>query len=182
MIKSVKTFVWEEFTVTAADSKGRKYNITADGEHIIIPPESIASDAEYIEISDSELCARAGDEGCYIIADVEHRGSHICKFRSRSDYEIVTKQDLMPIFGIKKADVFIMGIVEGMKQNFFIAAGIKNGGYYLKLRFEITGFGAYEPIKIRFVTLDSRSDYTAMAKYYRDINLAAATAYRCASA
>lgn len=61
--------------MTAADSKGRKYNITADGEHIIIPPESIANDAEYIEISDSEFCARAGDEGCYIIADVEHRGS-----------------------------------------------------------------------------------------------------------
>lgn len=171
MIKSVKTFVWEEFTVTAADNKGRKYNITADGEHMIIPPESIANDAEYIEISDSKFCARAGDEGCYIIADVEHHGSHICKFRSRSDYEIVTKQDLMPIFGIKKADVFIMGIVEGMKQNFFIAAGIKDGGYYLKLRFEITGFGAYEPIKIRFVTLDSRSDYTAMAKYYREYQL-----------
>ena len=62
--------------MTAADSKGRKCNITADGEHIIIPPESIANDAEYIEISDSEFCARAGDEGCYIIADVEYRRRH----------------------------------------------------------------------------------------------------------
>ena len=155
----------------ALDSSGREYAVNYSGNVISILSEQIPDDVSYIEITDGSFEASAGDEGCYVIADVWHRGSYICKFTDKPDCEILEKQDLMPIFGIFKSDRNIMGIVEGLKQNFYISAGVKDGKYYLKLRFEITDFGACEDIKIRIIDLGEGADYNDMAKVYRNYQL-----------
>ena len=155
----------------ALDNLGNIYEIKKNGANIIIPKEQIPLDAQYIDINDDSFNAICGEAGWYAVADVEHKGSHLCKFTDKKDYEIVTKQDLMPIFGIKKADMCLLGIVEGMKQNFYVVVGVKDGKYYFKLRFEITKFGAKEDIVIKLVYLENQCDYNDMATEYRKYQL-----------
>ena len=45
--------------------------------------------------------AKVGDEGYYLIADVNKCGSHMCHFTDKEDQEYILEQSLMPIFGIK---------------------------------------------------------------------------------
>ena len=155
----------------ASDNTGKIYEIKKNGTDIIIPKEQISTDIDYIDITDDTFEADCGENGWYAIADVEHRGSYLCKFTDKKDYEFVTKQDLMPIFGIKKQDICLLGIVEGMKQNFYAVVGVKNGRYYFKLRFEITEFGATEDIRVKLLYLDNSCGYSEMAAKYRKYQL-----------
>ena len=155
----------------ATDNFGKEYEILRFENDIIIPKERISADVRYIDITSDRFLAQAGDDGYYVIADVEHRGSHLCRFSKKSDVEQIIKQDLMPIFGVKNRFGTFLGIVKGLKQNFYIVAGTKNGKYYLKLRFIMTRFGAHEDIKIGMIQLQDDADYCQMASVYREYQL-----------
>ena len=63
----------------------------------------------------------------------------MCYFNDKPDSERIFKQDLMPIFGVKKADKTTLVIVEGLKYEFSIVVGVKNGAYYIYPRFYLNG-------------------------------------------
>ena len=153
------------------DNLGNKYIIHCSNDDYVLKRADILSDAEYIEFSDEIFNANVGDDGYYVVADCDKKGSYICKFNKHKDYEIVLKQNLMPIFGIKNNNGCILGIVKELKQNFYVVAGTKNGKYYFKLRFEITKFGAYEDIRFSLIRLSDDAGYSEMANTYRDYQL-----------
>lgn len=125
----------------------------------------------YIEITDESFNAKVGDEGYYVIADCQNKGSYLCKFTNHADYEIELKQNLMPIFAVKKSGDTVLGIAKGLDYNFYVVVGIKDNCYYLKIRFEITDFGAYEDISFSLTSLGSDADYCKMASAYREYQL-----------
>lgn len=157
------------------DNNKKVYNAEFKDNRIVIPHNQISKDIEYIDIIVDEFNAKTGDEGYYVVADVvkdaQHRGSHIVKFTEKPDYEIVSKQDLLPIFGVKINDKCFLGIVESVKQNFFSVVGIKNGNYYSHIRFEVTDFGISEDIVLYIVDLGKDADYNTMANFYREYQL-----------
>lgn len=155
----------------AYDNNGKTYEVLTKNDEIYIPKNSIPDTVDYIEISDDSFNASAGDDGYYVVADVDRKGSHLCKFTVKSDNECITKQDLMPVFGIKKANKCIFGIATGLRHNFYVVLGVKDNKYYFKLRFEITAMGAYEDIRIKLINLESDADYNTMAAVYRNYKL-----------
>lgn len=46
--------------------------------------------------------AKTGENGYYVIADFDKKGSRLCFFNDKPDDERIYKQDLMPIFGGRK--------------------------------------------------------------------------------
>lgn len=158
-------------TLKALDNLNREYEIKRCGEDFIINKEEIHDDTEFIEISAAEFNAVSGDNGYYVIADCDNKGSYLCRFNERQDCNVLYKQNLMPIFGIKNRFGCTLGIVKGLRQNFYVAAGVKDNNYYFKLRFEITTFGADEDIRFSLISLKEDADYTEMANIYRDYQI-----------
>lgn len=140
-------------------------------KRITIKREDIAPDTEFVEIPFTEWDAKTGDEGYYLIADVNKCGSHKCYFTEKEDQEYILQQSLMPIFGVKNREGFTMLIAEGMKCAFHMRVGVKDGNYYAVPRFVLDGDVPYEDISLIKVDLGKEADYSDMANYYREYQL-----------
>ena len=138
---------------------------------IVIKREDIAQGEEFVEIPFDEWNAEVGDEGYYLVADTDKRGSHICYFTEKEDQEYILKQSLMPIFGVKNQDGFTMIIAEGMKCAFRMRVGVKDGHYYAIPRFVLDGDEPFEDISLLKVEFGKEADYSDMANYYREYQL-----------
>lgn len=138
---------------------------------IVIKKEEVAVGTKYLEIPFKEWNAQVGDEGYYIIADVNKCGSHMCYFSEKENQEYILPQSLMPIFGVKTQEGFTMVIAEGMKCVFHMRVGVKEGHYYAVPRFVLDGDEPYEDISLLKVELGKDADYSDMTNYYRDYQL-----------
>lgn len=140
-------------------------------KRIVIKREEVAEGTEFVEIPFEEWNAKVGDEGYYLIADVNKCGSHMCHFTDKEDQEYILEQSLMPIFGIKNKDGFAMIIAEGMKCAFRMRVGVKDGNYYAIPRFVLDGDMPFEDISLLKVEFGQDTDYSDLANYYRDYQL-----------
>lgn len=138
---------------------------------ITIPKERIGSGVEYIEINSDYFTANAGDDGYYVVATVYGNGSHICKFTEKEDEELILKQNLMPIVGIKKKDCTLLVTAEGMKSGFYVRVGVKDNKYFLALRFVLDKNEPYEDVSLDIRKLADNADYNDMAREYRQYQL-----------
>lgn len=155
----------------AVDNSKSEYKISNASDIFTIKSADVSSGAEYLDIYDDSFCANAGDDGYFVIADRNSKGSYLCRFKDRSDYEKTYRQSLMPIFGIKTSKKTVLAIVCGDEAQFNIVFGVKDGKYYIHPRFDFSDGAPYEDIKIRFITLDPSCGYVDMAKEYRKYQL-----------
>lgn len=123
----------------ALDNFGCIYHVNEKEGTYTVNKSDIPEGLEYIDLIDETLFANEGDEGYYVIADFEKKGSRLCYFNQKSDNERIFKQDLMPIFGVKKTDVFYLVIVQGFKYEFSLVFGVNKGRYYIYPRFHLNG-------------------------------------------
>lgn len=152
------------------DNNGKVYNAVIKDEKIILKKEEI-NQVQYIEFMFEEFSAEVGEEGYYVIADAKNCGSQLCFFNKKDDEEHIFKQNLMPIMGIKKKEQTVLMIVEGMKNEFYVRAGIKEGKYYIAARFVLDGDPAYEDILFIIHGFENTCDYNDMGAYYRDYQI-----------
>jgi len=155
----------------ASDNAGKKYSILEENGVYSLKREDVPEGLEYIDLCDESLFARVGDDGYYVIADADKKGSRLCFFNEKKDGERIYKQDLMPIFGVKKSGLCILAIVEGFKYEFSLVFGIKNDQYYIYPRFYLNGNIPYENISIRMIALENDATYSDMAVAYRNYQL-----------
>ena len=157
------------------DNKGNIYipetetngNITK----IILKKDKVAEGVDYIEFTDDIFSANAGDDGYYVIADVHNAGSYLCRFTDKKDEEIILKQNLMPVMGIKKTNYTALVIAVGMKSCFHICVGVKDNKYFAALRFVLDKNVPYEDISFEVHQLNDNADYNDMAREYRKYQL-----------
>ena len=154
-----------------SDNNGRNYTAIEYSNTYTVSKEKIPKGVEYIDFIAEEFDAKSGDSGYYVIADYEKKGSRLCFFNDKPDCERIFRQDLLPIFGVKKADRTLLMIVEGMKYEFSIVVGVKNNEYYIYPRFYLKGKTVYEDICIRVLPLDKDTTYSDMAVAYRNYKL-----------
>ncbi len=157
------------------DNSGKIYEpiVNDNGEicRITIPKNKIEKGIEFVEINMDAFAANAGEEGYYVIADVNKVGSYLCRFDKKEDEELVLKQNLMPIAGIKKQEYAALIIVTGMKNCFHVRVGVNNNKYFLALRFVLDKNKPYEDISLEIHRLDNNADYNDMAREYRKYQL-----------
>lgn len=153
------------------DNAGREYAISENGESYEIKASGILPDCKYVDIKTDLFAAKCGENGYYVIADVNKRGSRLVRFKSRPDAEKVLKQNLMPIFGVKNSNGCFLVIAEGYKYEMSVVFGVKDGEYYIYPRFCFPGGIPYEDISIRVIRLAEDADYSDMAVKYREYKL-----------
>lgn len=155
----------------ASDNLGNTYGVKVSGDLITVSRDSIPEGLEYIDIKDDRFCAKAGDEGYYVIADADAKGSRLCRFNNKKDGERVYKQNLMPIFGVKKKEFCTLAIAVGFKAELHIVFGVKDSEYYIYPRYYLKGLKPYEDISIKLVPLSPGDGYSEMAVAYRNYQL-----------
>ncbi len=156
---------------TASDNAGKKYNVSVNGDVYTVKRTDISEDLEYIDLIDESFFAQKGESGYYVIADFDKKGGRLCFFNEKPDNERIFKQDLMPLFGVKKDGNCTLVIVEGFKYEFSIVVGVKDGKYYIHPRFYLNGNVPYEDICIKLISLESDATYSDMAIAYRNYQL-----------
>ena len=154
-----------------SDDLGNEYQLKCDGDLYTISRDDVPEGLEYIDIVDEKLFAKCGDEGYFVIADAGGKGSRLCKFNEKVDDERVYKQNLMPIFGVKKSEFSVFGIADGYSHEFHIVFGVKDGQYYIYPRFMLYGLKPYEDISIKLIKMPVGSGYSEMGVYYRNYRL-----------
>jgi len=154
-----------------SDNSGIEYIAKEENNIFTINKEEIPIDIEYLDFTSEDFSAKSGDKGYYVIADYDKKGSRLCFFNDKPDCERIFKQDLMPIFGVKKADKTQLIIVEGLKYEFSIVVGVKDSKYYIYPRFYLKDKIAYEDICIRVLNMDKNATYSDMAVAYRNYKL-----------
>ncbi len=145
--------------------------VIADGVRLTVKKGAVPTGTKAVRFDIPYFNATAGDDGYYVIADIDHRGSQLCYFREKDNYDVSYKQDLMPIWGVKTSNGTVLGVADGMKYCLYMHLGIRDGEYYLYPEFILDGDEPYEDISIELYTLGTEADYSAMGRKYRNLQL-----------
>lgn len=93
-------------------------------------------------------------------------------FIERPDAEQIKTGVLMPIFGVLNPRGCFVAIVTGMKHEYQMITGVKDGVYYIYPRFRLEGEEAPEDISVEYHYLTGNdADYSGMARRYRKYQL-----------
>ena len=153
------------------DDQGRIYEPIQKGEQIILKKEMIDKNVDYVEVLFDEWEAVIGEPGYYVIADYERFGSYLCYFQEKEERELIVKQNMMPILGVKNKQGCYLVIVHGMKNVFYVRTRLELGKYQIAARFLLQKEIPYEDISFSIASLGMAAEYSDMATYYRNYQL-----------
>ncbi len=134
-----------------------------------ISKEDVDENVLHIDFLYDYFNAKCGDDG-YFISNFEIDGTFLTRFTPRDDYEQKKAFSFVGCYGWNKGKEGIVGIITGMRCDFGMVLGVKDGLYYTYPRFYIDGDKMYEDIKVEFYTLEDGT-YSNMAKVYREYQL-----------
>lgn len=158
--------------IKVVDEQKNKIDFEIKDNSIIISQKDIPVGCKYVEVEDIATRAKIGDDGYYVIADADGKGSRLCQFKPRkNDGERVYIQRLMPLCGAKTKDTCRMYVAEKSAAIFHVVYGLSDGDYSIKARFVFDGAEAYEDIVIKVFDFDSDCGYSDMAVKYREYKL-----------
>lgn len=146
--------------------------IDEPSESFILRKEDIPSGVRHIDVMPEFFTAKTGEDGFLLIPSIE--GSHysaLTCFKPREDCEEIFPESSMTFYAYRRGTRAVMAIVSGMRYEYSLVIGVRDGGYYLYPRFVLEGAGAYEDIEIRFVHFHGNTRYPEMARAYRDFQL-----------
>ncbi len=153
------------------DDRGRLYPYIEQGDVIRVERERLGTDIEFLELDFEEYTAAVGEEGYYLIGDVEHSGSRLCRFTEKAEGEFLLRQELLPLFGVKKAGLCRLIVCEGMRFDFYVRIGLKDGNFYIRAHIKLHGDLPSEDPSFRIFTLSPMAGYSEMAAAYRNRRL-----------
>lgn len=135
-------------------------------------------DIDYTKVSSidcfcDEFFATAGEDGYFVVPHGrEQADSFLCCFKNRPDDEFVAQGGIMPIFGVKKGDRAILGIITGMRFSYDLYVTVTDNRYCLYQKFHINGKPLEENIQIEYHTLHGEdASYSGIARKYREYRL-----------
>ena len=143
-----------------------------DGRAIAsLKKESLPKDSEYVDFLYDAYHSTACDSG-FMLAPrgTKEGGTVLCKFHERDeDIEYISDSNYMPIFGFGTDERCVFAVVTGMRYDYCIVMGVKDGEYYIYPRFFVDSKNCFEDISIDLYDLPVGSDYNDMADIYREL-------------
>lgn len=162
----------QKLRFTFMDGTEKIREIDDPSDHFVLSKKDIPAGVKHIDLMPDLFTAETGGEGFLFIPSIE--GSHysaLTFFREREDQEEIFPDSSMPIYACRRGKQTVMAIVTGMKYDYSIVLGIRNGKYYLYPRFILDGAEAYEDIEIHFLRFSGETRYPEMARAYRNFRL-----------
>lgn len=143
-----------------------------DGRAIAsLKKEALPKDSEYVDFLYDAYHSTACESG-FMLAPrgTKEGGTVLCKFHERDeDIEYISDSNYMPIFGFGTDERCVFAVVTGMRYDYRIVMGVKDGEYYIYPRFFVDSKNCFEDISIDLYELPVGSDYNDMAAIYREL-------------
>ena len=126
---------------------------------------------DYIDFLPDTFFANEQDEGYFIIPNVNYcRLVRFSECGKEGHYE--SDRFSTRLFGFLKNGIGYVGFVTGMRHEYKLVCGKKDGKYYYFLRFPLEKRAPYEDISMVIHTLNGEdADYNGMAVWYRAYGL-----------
>ncbi len=166
-----------KFNFKSGHSETREFQ--HPGDVLLMKKADIPEDTESIEILIGDFSSVAGEEGFFIIPNIQEKiaanSSHaaLTYFSKRPDTESVFPANLMPVFAVNHGNDASLAVVSGMSLEYYLVCGVKGGKYYLYPRFILDGELPYEDIEIKIFRLEGDdASYSGIARRYRQYQLA----------
>lgn len=135
-----------------------------------LPKEQVGEGCDYIDFLYDCFHASVGDEGYFVLPFESQTGIYLTHFTPRADTEYVSAFSCMGCYGWNRGREGTLAVVIGMKYDYGLVSGVRDGAYYVYPRFFIDGDSPYEDICVRLYRLED-GDYSAMARKYRQYQL-----------
>ena len=175
VIAYCSSFAVESLTVRtikndkSASQKVVRLKKMPDGaSRLVIPIRELSKNVNYIDILTEETQANVGDEGYWVLSDGR------MGFFTRDSGNLKNRRNPMPLYGFKRGDKAIVGIVKGLKYEFEVHINVGDGKYKMYPRFLINDivFAPYEDLIIDFYEFEGKdANYSSMGKAYRKCQL-----------
>lgn len=149
--------------VKAEYVRGERYDT------VRIRRENVSGEVDHIDVLYDHFTASAGDEG-YFVTDHGTIGTYLTYFSEREDFAVSQPCSFVSCYGMRKNGAATLAIVTGMRCDFGMVVGVKDGHYLAYPRFYLDGDGMTEDIVIRLYPVP-KATYAAMACIYRDYQL-----------
>lgn len=143
-----------------------------EGESVVawLPEAQVGEGCEYVDFLFDCFCAAAGEAGYFVLPFEAQTGIYLTRFRPRADTEYVSGFSCMGCYGWNRGREGTLAVVTGMKYDYGLVSGVRDGKYYVYPRFFLDGDPLYEEISVRLYHLE-HGDYSAMARRYRQYQL-----------
>ncbi len=139
-----------------------------DGAKRLVISKKDLSGKKSIDVLTDEARAKTGEDGYWVLSD--GRLGHF----TRENGTLKERRNPMPLYGVKKGDKALLGIVKGLKYEFSMNVDAKGGAYEIYPSFLVSqiGFEPYEDAVIDFYELEGKdANYSAMGRIYRKYQL-----------
>ncbi len=150
------------------------HDVTAHEENgiltAVISKNDVSRDVNYIDFMYDFFNAKIGDTG-YFLCNDSSEGTFLTYFTPRNEGNFSKELACVACYGWNKGNTGILGIITGMRYDFGMELGLKDGIYYTYPRFYIDGDEMYEDICVKYYTLKNDATYSAMARKYREYQL-----------
>ena len=154
------------------DGSERDLPVPEPEDTITVPRGSLPENIKSLDLMPGYFTAGTTSGGWAMIPSVE--GSHysaLTRFRQRDDVEEIFPDSSMSVFAWNTGNQAVLAIAEGMKYDYSLVLGVKNGIYYLYPRYILDGKAPYEDIRIRLIRFSGKVRYPEMARAYRKYQL-----------
>lgn len=131
--------------------------------------EQVGRNVKYIDFLYDYFNVKAGSDG-YYVTNFAADGTYLTEFTERENLSASKDHSFVACYGMNKGKTGVLAIVTGMRYDFGMEIGVKDGVYYLYPRFYIDCDEMYEDICVELYNLDDGS-YSAMARKYRQYQL-----------
>ena len=121
-----------------------------------------------VDIEPSFALARTGEAGYYVTSEGLYGRFH----ETNGSRTVGTERNYMPLYGMKTPRHTFVAIVRKMGWRWAMHVVAQNGVYRLFQRYQLKGDRPYEDFEIAYHFLPKTAEYPAMAKVYRDWQLA----------
>lgn len=135
-----------------------------------LPKEQVGEGCDYVDFLYDCFRASVGDEGYFVLPFESQTGIYLTRFSPRADTEYISAFSCMGCYGWNQGQAGTLAVVVGMKYDYGLVGGVRDGEYYVFPRFFIDGDPLYEDICVKLYHLEN-GDYSAMARRYRQYQM-----------
>lgn len=145
--------------------------LVVEGHAVTFRKAELPAGLTHVAFRVDAFTGRAGEDGFFVIPSLSHVDtSAMVRFRERPDTEHAFRNHMMPIFAMGRQGRGLLAVLDGMRFEYELVVGVRDGRYYLYPRFILDDGKMFDDITLRFLETGDAS-YSGLARLYRQYQL-----------
>lgn len=156
-----------------ADGNTKTMPLSLENNCLRVAQSAMPTGCTAVDILLDDFIAETGQQGYFVVPSVESNGNATqVFFHERPDAEERFAFNSLPVFVVCHEEQGMLAIVTGMRYEYELVVGIKNGRYYMYPHFKIQQDELQTDIEIHLISLQGQdASWQGAARAYRQFQL-----------